>query len=164
MANYSPDEISDAIAVIVESVDGEGTCITDKRFTEVESELLRLLKSQTADGRALGTILTWEAIEEQTPDSTCDIETVYLFLLDVFHPYESDSGTHTSDYLFKQRLFNLNEAINAQLDLGLGNKVQHQALQSIVPFSLVKEWGEASEGEVSHYTSFELRVSVTNRY
>lgn len=164
MANFTPTEISDAIAAIIESVDGEGTCITDKRFTEDESELLRVLKSQTVDGHALGTILVWEAIEEQTVEDTCRVESIYLFTLDVFHPYANDSGAYSSDYLFKQRLFNLNEAINAQLDLGLNNLVQHQGLQSIVPFSLAKDWGEASEGEISHYTVFELRVGVTNRY
>lgn len=171
MANYTQEEIADAFAATVESIEGEGTCITDRRFTENRSELLRLLKSQIADGRPLGSILSLQGIPQQVEDSPCDVIVTYAYTLAVIHPYENDAGSESSDVLFKRRLFSLNEGLNNARDLGLDvadptrrNLVRHRMLQSNWPFSDILEWGEASEGEVSHYTEFDVLVDVINTY
>lgn len=164
MANFTPEQLIEKIVEIIEEVDGEGTCIIDPRFTETDAELLRLLKSQKADGQAVGSFLIWNGIAAQEPDSTCNIVTTYDFTLSVLHLYENDSGSVSSYTIFGRRLFNLNEGINAKLDLGLGNLVIHTGLQSITPINEILPWGDASEGEVSHFAKFNLQVEVTNIY
>lgn len=164
MANITEEELAAAIATTIEEIEGEGLCLTDKKFSQTTEELSRLLRSQTPDSKALGSILTWQGIPSQEEDGTCDVQTVYAYRLVILHPYDNDSGGETSDIEFKRRVFQLNEYLNARRDLGLGNRVQHQFLTSTGEFGELVDEGAASESTLAHIAEFDLPVQVLNRY
>lgn len=164
MSNITQEELADAIATTIEEIEGAGTCITDKKFSQSTAELPRLLRSLTDGGEAVGTVLSWEGLPAQEEDGTCDVLTTYAYRLLLLHPYDNDTDGETSEAKFKRRIYLLNEFLNARRDLGLGSCVQHQFLTSTAEFGVLIDEGQASESALAHIAEFDLFVQVLNRY
>jgi hypothetical protein len=166
MPNITPEEIADAIAEILEDAEGQGVVVTDKKFSQSNKELFRLLKSQADEGNDefRGWIFTFLSIPNQTNDSDCIIDTTYRFFAKFFHFYTDDYKENlTTDLSFKRAIFEASEALNASHDLGLGNLVRHQSLISEGEFD-IEDLGGGSVNKLAHTAVFSLDVVVTNKY
>jgi hypothetical protein len=167
MPNITPEEIADAIAEVLATADGQGVILTDKKFSQSNADLLRLLKSTADDDEFKGWIVTWLAISEQTDEGDCITETIYRFAAKFFHFYADDYKENLStDMSFKRALFAANEALNAKRHLdfkGAGQPVRHSGLQSDGDFDL-EDLGGGAANQIAHTAPFTLDVSVTNQY
>lgn len=166
MPNITPEEIAEAIAEVLETSDGYGMVITDKRFAESNIELSRLLKGQADTGDWRGWVLTWVGILSQVEDGPCEFIVSYTFALKFFHFYENESTEgNTSEISFKRALFSANEALNASRDLGFGagHTIRHLGLESAEEFT-VEDLGGGSVSQICHSAIFTLGVEVLNHY
>jgi hypothetical protein len=162
--NLSPEEIAQAIAEVLESAEGYGIVVTDKRFAESNGDLSRLLKGQADNSEWRGWVMTWAGIASQVDDGPCDKIITYRFALEFVHFYENDSaGEISSEISFKRALFNANEALNESRDLGLGARIHHLGLESADDFLIVDIDG-GSVSEKCHIALFLLSVEALNHY
>jgi hypothetical protein len=163
--NITPEEIADAIAeVLATAHEAQGVILTDRKFSQSNPDLLRLLKSAADDADFKGWIVTWLAIPDQIDEGDCQVETSYSFAAKFFHFYADHYQENLStDMAFKRALFSANEALNASRDLGLGNLVRHSSLQSDGEFD-IEDLGGGTANQLAHTAPFTLTVSVTNRY
>lgn len=167
MANITPEQIADAIAEVLATADGQGVILTDKKISQSNADLLRLLKSAADNDEWRGWVLAWDSIPEQTDEGDCDTETVYGFSMTFFHFYADDykEGIST-DTSFKRALFAANEALNEARHLNFlsaGQPVRHRSLQSDGEFEIA-DIGGGAVNALAHAAPFTLEVSVSNTY
>jgi hypothetical protein len=161
MANLTQEQISDALATVVESVSDSGVVLTDKKFVEARGELLRLLMSQSDDGTPKGWVISWDELPGQEADSDCEVIITYRYTLAFLYPYlNRESDGLTSEIKFKRVIVAVNEALNADRTLDLDNRVQHQFLRSVEPFTIA-DWDKS---RITHFAEFSLDVEVINQY
>lgn len=164
MPNITPEEIADALAEVIESAVGQGVVLTDKKMSQSNQDLVRLLKSQADNDEWKGWIIAFLSIPEQTNDNDCIINTTYRFFAKFFHFYADDFQTNlTTDMAFKRAVFAANEALNASLDLGLGNAIRHQSLFSEGEFD-IEDLGGGSVNQLCHTAPFTIDVIASNTY
>lgn len=164
MANLSPEDIADAAAAILESAEGQGIIITDKRFSQSDRELAFLLKNQADQTDWKGWILTFLSIPQQVETGGCTVDVTYRFIAKFYHYYEHDASDGiTSDMGFKRALFAANEALNNSRDLGLDGRAVHQMLQSLEDFD-IENLGGGADDQLCHTAPFVFDVIVTNTY
>jgi hypothetical protein len=164
MPNFTVEEISQAIVEILEEAKGQGIVIDDKKFSQSDKELARLLKSQADDDEWRGWIVSWLSIPLQVDDGDCIVNTTYRFFAKFFHFYADDYKENLStDTSFKRAILEANEALNDSRDLGLGNLVRHTGLQSQADFD-IEDIGGGAGNQICHTAPFTLDVVVTNSY
>jgi hypothetical protein len=160
MPNLNPLLIQDYAAALIEPVENCGTVITDKRFSEETDDLAALLYNQS--GAPHGWIITWDEIPDQAEDGTCSVETTIRLILTFLYPFRNDSGGIKSEIEFKTAIFDVNEVLNANRDLGVSDIFRHTFLRSAAPFDVVvfQNGGD----KMTHIAEFTLDVVVTNIY
>lgn len=167
MPNIDPEQIADAIAEILEGADGQGVVITDKKFSQSNADLSRLLKSQADVDEWRGWVITLLSIPSQTDNGDCLTDTTYRFFAKFYHFYTDDfKDGLTTDLSFKRAIFAANEALNKVRHLnfkGAGQPVRHSGLQSTGDFD-IEDIGGGSVNQFCHTAPFSLDVAVTNRY
>jgi hypothetical protein len=161
MPNINPLDIEEAIAAILSAVDDVGEVLTDRRFSQGNSEFVRLLLSQSPDDQAKGWIVTWNGIAQSIRDD-CSVVIDCAFTLIYYFPFGRRDST-TSEAQFKDILFNCIEALNADPFLNLGDTVRHEGLQSTAPFDITTS-GTAGQIPMEHVAEFELIVRAENTY
>jgi hypothetical protein len=162
MANYTHEEIADALAASIEEVSTASVIITDEKFSEATADLLRLLASAAKGKPLTGWIVTLEQIVSQDDDGTGEVAIVYGFGLTYIHEYLNKSpGGVTSEIEFKREIFIVNKALNIKRNLGLDNRVRHQCLVSEGPFVIAES---KSQSKLFHQADFQFNVQDINTY
>src|SRR5215471_5667359 len=106
MANLSTAQLQTALAAVIAAVDATVPVLTDTRFMASNDELLRLVRSQNADNKIQGWVITWGELPQHVDEGTCDVETTYTFQIYLLYPYLNDSPNgQTSEDIFEQLLF-----------------------------------------------------------
>ncbi len=163
MPNPTFDEIEEAIAAVIESADGQGIVITDRRFAKANTELSRLLKSQSDEDEWKGWIITMLSIPQQIDETgtLCRVVSTYRFALKFFHFYDNELDTDGS---FRAAVFAANEALNADQFLSISSGlVKHSTLQSLEDFD-IDNIGGGTVDQLCHTAPFILDVVVENQY
>lgn len=161
--NITPEQITEAIAEVLATAEGQGIILTDRRLAESNPELIRVLKSAADSDEWWGWLVTWSGIIEQSDDD-CNVDTTYRFqaLFQHFYTHDYKPGL-TSDMAFQRAIFEANEALNRDRYLGFGSRVRHKALISEGEFETDDEGGGTANSSV-HMALFSLDVVVTNKY
>jgi hypothetical protein len=160
MPNITPEEIADAIAEVLATADGQGVILTDKKFSQSNPDLLRLLKSTADNDEFKGWIVSWLSIPEQVIEDDCWSKTTYRFIAKFFHFYTDDYKENLStDMAFKRALYAANVTLNGNLDLDLGDYVRHSGLTSEGDFD-IEDIGGGSVNQLCHTAEFALDVVV----
>lgn len=155
-------DIRDAIKDIIEGVEDVGVVLNRERDTRTSgNELYNLLVDLNPDGIAKGWLIHYYGFPIQVPgESNCDIATTHRYILENVYPYD-DTGTIASHELHKEMIEKVNMAFWDEMDLGLGNDVQHGFLQCDQPFRL-GEWNMGADRVLTHYALLRLDVQVIN--
>jgi hypothetical protein len=164
MPNFTPEEIVDAIAEVLAAAEGQGIIVTDKRYSQSDGDIARLLKSSADQAEWKGWVIVLLSIPAQVELDDCRMDTTYRFFGKFFHFYEHDYRADlTTDTVFKRAIFAANEALNASRDLGFGNLVRHTGLQSTGDLD-TEDIPGGTANEICHGAPFVLDVVVTNSY
>lgn len=164
MPNPTQADILSAIGTLIDGVSDTGLVLTDGTFIENEQELANLFRAKN-DGVIKGWLVVWAGIPEQVEDGTCDVAATFKYDLFTLYPYDStpDGDGKNSQTRFNEMIEDVNHAFNEDRYLGLTSQTQHQFLKSTEDFAVYRfETGTASV--LVHYATFELLVSVINRY
>jgi hypothetical protein len=162
MANYTQEQIADALAETIEEISESSVVISDKKFSEASADLLRLLASAAKDNPMTGWIVSCDQIVSQDDDGTGEVAIVYGFSLTYIHEYLNNSpGDVTSEIEFKREIFRVNTALNIKRNLGLDNRVRHQCLVSTEPFGIAEA---KINSKLFHLADFTLNIQDINTY
>lgn len=162
--NITPEDIAEAIAEVLGTADGQGVILTDRKFSQSNPDLLRLLKSTADDTEFKGWIWTWLSIPEQVDEGDCLTETTYRFVGKFFHFYADDYKPNLStDMSFKRALYAANETLNENRTLGLGDQIRHSSMVSESEFE-IEDIGGGVVNQNAHTAVFTLDITASNTY
>lgn len=164
MSNITLKQIEDGLAATINGVASGGIVVTDTRLSQGDAELVSLLTSQSEDEGVNGWTVALSEIPQQEDDGPCEVIVTYRFkLVYLFGYFNDELEAEISAAIFKRNIFNVNEGLNRKRDLGLGNQVRHNCLQSSEPFDLL-DYTDNNANKLSHIAIFDLDVEVINSY
>ncbi len=158
MADYTQQEITDALAGVIDAVSDTGAILSDRRTAEEDAEALALLQSQN-DGAAHGWLVTLMQISEADTPNGCEIAQTLTYSLEAIYPYERrrSDGT-TSESGFRTMLGAVLAALRADRQLGLDGRVYHGLVKSEEDFQMMDWSSTGQDALITHFAKFRLEV------
>lgn len=158
MANYTQQEITDALADVIDAVSDTGAILSDRRTAQEDSEALALLQSQN-DGDAQGWLVTLQQISEADTGNGCETAQTLTYTLEAIYPYQRrrSDGT-TSESGFRTMLGAVLAALRSSRNLGLTDLVHHNLVRAEEDFHMMDWSSTGQDGLLTHYAKFRLEV------
>ncbi len=168
MANWTPEDILDACAVLLRTVPDIGVVITDRRCAEEDAEVIQVIEAEHAHVYGTpephGVSLILKRYAEVVTESGCENKVTLGIAVELFYPYQRrrPSGI-TSDKAVRLLIWAIAGVFRDSPNLGLDTRVTHLLLQTTDDLTIGALDGKGADAREMHFgpLGLEAQISVT---